>query len=136
MIYFDCVLVKQSCSHGDDAVFSERAVCYSLNHSDDYLDSYYTFAPYPLCRDVALTIDDEFIGIFTNTHRFIGLLEGLCRSISIGIMKLLRSQTRNRSYYYADFLEAVSFKVRSITFTNDTMTGNRAYQGIFIYGSA
>ena len=61
---------------------TERAGCYTLNFSDDYLDSYYTFTPHPLCGNIALTNDDELVRILASAHRRIGLLEGLCRNIS------------------------------------------------------
>lgn len=87
-------------------MFSERAGCYTHNHSDDYHSSYYTFTPHPLCRDISLTIDDELIGILANTHRLLGLLEGLCRNISDieNITRLFQLKEAATSYCIDDNL--------------------------------
>ena len=58
---------------------SERAGSYILRYSNDFLNSYYTFTPHPLCRDVELRTDGEMISLLANAHRQLGLLEGACR---------------------------------------------------------
>ena len=63
-------------------MFSERAGYYSLSFSDDCLESFYTFTPHPLCRDIALRVDDEILSLLANAHRQLGLLEGSCRNIN------------------------------------------------------
>ena len=63
-------------------VFSERAGRYSLSYSDEYYGSYYTFIPHPLCRDLALKIDDELLWLLAGAHRQIGLLEGMFHNIN------------------------------------------------------
>jgi Fic family protein len=91
---------------GGVTVFSDRAGSYSLSYSDDYLKSYYTFTPHPLCNDLAITVDSELLSLLVNAHRQLGLLEGFCRNVrNIGyINRLLLVKEAAASYSIDDKL--------------------------------